>query len=48
LSQGLAITSSAQWFGVTYKEDKPIVQHCINNLISGKLYPPALWEEDRI
>jgi len=39
-----AIITSAQWFGVTYKEDKPIVQHCINNLIGGKVYPAALWE----
>lgn len=43
-----AITTSAQWFGVTYKEDKPIVQQCINNLISGKVYPPALWEAVKI
>jgi NDP-sugar pyrophosphorylase family protein len=39
-----AITTSAQWFGVTYKEDKPIVQNCINKLISGKVYPSSLWE----
>jgi UTP-glucose-1-phosphate uridylyltransferase len=43
-----AINTSAGWFGVTYKEDKPIVQHCINNLISGKVYPPALWEAVKI
>lgn len=39
-----AITTSAQWFGVTYKEDKPIVQSCINNLVNLKIYPQALWE----
>lgn len=43
-----AITTSAQWFGVTYKEDKPVVQHCINKLISGKVYPPALWQTEKI
>lgn len=37
------ITTAAQWFGVTYKEDKPIVQHCINQLVEAKVYPPALW-----
>lgn len=37
------ITTSAQWFGVTYKEDKLIVQDCINNLIDEKIYPASLW-----
>lgn len=39
-----AITTAAHWFGVTYKEDKPIVQNCINRLIEGKVYPVALWQ----
>lgn len=39
-----AITTSGQWFGVTYKEDKPIVQGNINKLIVEKVYPPALWQ----
>ncbi|MCU7549255.1 sugar phosphate nucleotidyltransferase [Chitinophagaceae bacterium LB-8] len=38
-----AITTSEQWFGVTYKEDKPIVQACINRLIADKIYPINLW-----
>lgn len=42
-----AITTSAPWFGVTYKEDKPIVQKSINNLIKAKVYPPALWNDGR-
>lgn len=39
-----AITTSAQWFGVTYKEDKSIVKNCIHNLLHAKIYPPSLWE----
>lgn len=38
-----AITTSSQWFGVTYKEDKPIVQDTINQLVTGNTYPMALW-----
>jgi NDP-sugar pyrophosphorylase family protein len=40
-----AITTSAKWFGVTYKEDKPIVQACIDRLIKEKQYPVSLWEK---
>lgn len=39
-----AITTAAKWFGVTYKEDKPVVQRCINNLIEYKIYPASLWK----
>jgi NDP-sugar pyrophosphorylase family protein len=42
-----AITTSTQWFGVTYKEDKPVVQKCIDRLIQAKIYPKKLWEENR-
>lgn len=40
-----AIATSEQWFGVTYKEDKPIVQHCIDKLIAEKHYPSSLWQK---
>lgn len=40
-----AITTSAKWFGVTYKEDKTIVQQCISKLIAEKEYPVSLWAE---
>lgn len=47
ISQGIgsvhAITTLEKWFGVTYKEDKPVVQNCINNLIENKVYPLSLW-----
>jgi len=32
------------WFGVTYKEDKPIVEKRIRELISSGAYPENLWE----
>lgn len=37
------IPTSAQWFGVTYKEDAPGVQESLNTLISDGEYPTALW-----
>jgi NDP-sugar pyrophosphorylase family protein len=32
-----------QWFGVTYKEDKPLVQASIDELIKEGIYPKKLW-----
>jgi NDP-sugar pyrophosphorylase family protein len=37
------IPTSAQWFGVTYKEDAPGVQQSLNQLISQGEYPDRLW-----
>lgn len=37
------IPTSAQWFGVTYKEDAPVVQESINKLIADGNYPSNLW-----
>ena len=37
------ITTSAQWFGVTYKEDAPAVQKQLNNLIESGAYSTNLW-----
>jgi len=37
------IPTDAKWFGVTYKEDKPIVQKCISGLVDSGAYPPNLW-----
>lgn len=31
------------WFGVTYKEDKPMVQQKIKDLIESGAYPQSLW-----
>ena len=38
------INTSAQWFGVTYREDAPEVQKSIQSLIDGGAYPKKLWD----
>jgi len=38
------IPTSAQWFGVTYKEDAPIVQKDIQDLVNAGEYPSFLWK----
>ncbi len=38
------IPTSAQWFGVTYKEDAPTVKEDIQELINKGEYPPVLWK----
>lgn len=38
------LSSSAKWFGVTYKEDRPEVILKIKNLIEEGSYPEKLWE----
>ena len=37
------IPTASKWFGVTYKEDKPIVQKCISDLVANGTYPANLW-----
>lgn len=37
------IPTDSQWFGVTYKEDKPFVQACIDQLVKDGTYPANLW-----
>nr|WP_321451220.1 sugar phosphate nucleotidyltransferase [uncultured Carboxylicivirga sp.] len=37
------IRTDSKWFGVTYKEDKPLVQKKIDELISDGIYPAKLW-----
>jgi NDP-sugar pyrophosphorylase family protein len=41
-------TSSEQWFGVTYKEDKQIAQQKILELVAQKVYPKNLWQLESI
>ncbi|MDB5199299.1 MAG: hypothetical protein JWO92_1262 [Chitinophagaceae bacterium] len=38
------IPTSAQWFGVTYKEDAPTVQKDIQKLVDDGEYPSSLWK----
>jgi len=37
------LTSPSKWFGVTYKEDKPVVIAKIKQLITDGVYPENLW-----
>lgn len=37
------IPTDSSWFGVTYKEDKPLVQQKINELVENGIYPNKLW-----
>jgi len=37
------IPTASKWFGVTYKEDKPIVQASISALVANGTYPSNLW-----
>lgn len=37
------IPTSSKWFGVTYKEDAPVVQKSLNELVEKKEYPENLW-----
>ena len=37
------LKSNAKWFGVTYKEDKAIVQKAIKQLKDNGVYPKNLW-----
>jgi dTDP-glucose pyrophosphorylase len=37
------LDTHSQWFGVTYPEDKPAVQECLNELIAKGEYPENIW-----
>lgn len=39
------LKSMDKWYGVTYKEDKPVVVEAIQRLKDQGLYPEKLWEE---
>lgn len=38
------LETDSQWFGVTYREDKPIVVEAIQRLVASGEYPASLWE----
>ena len=40
----IVIPTSAQWFGVTYKEDAPTVKKDIQELVNSGEYPASLWQ----
>jgi hypothetical protein len=37
------VPTTAQWFGVTYKEDAPAVKASLDALINAGEYPTSLW-----
>jgi len=37
------LRSDSTWFGVTYREDKPVVQASIGQQVSSGAYPSSLW-----
>lgn len=37
------IPTTSKWFGVTYKEDAPVVQKSIDELVNNGSYPSNLW-----
>lgn len=37
------IPTSSKWFGVTYKEDAPVVKACVDKLVADGEYPASLW-----
>lgn len=37
------VPTDAKWFGVTYKEDAPVVQASIDALVESGEYPASLW-----
>ena len=39
------LKSADKWYGVTYKEDKPVVVNAIKNMKESGLYPENLWGE---
>jgi len=39
------IPTTSSWFGVTYKEDAPMVEKSLNALIAKEVYPQKLWAE---
>lgn len=40
------LTSADKWYGVTYKEDKPVVVAAIKQMKENGLYPEKLWGEE--
>ena len=39
------LESEDKWYGVTYKEDKPVVVAAIQELKDSGVYPQKLWED---
>jgi hypothetical protein len=42
------LPTSAQWFGVTYKEDAPVVKENLQQLVYKREYPESLWNLENV
>jgi dTDP-glucose pyrophosphorylase len=40
----VVIPTGAKWFGVTYKEDAPVVEAMVKHLVEKREYPDNLWK----
>ena len=38
------LRTDEKWFGITYKEDKPLVEQAVHELVHLGVYPPSLWD----
>lgn len=38
------LEAPGQWFGITYKEDKPDVENALRELVESNIYPSPLWK----
>ena len=41
----VVLSSKDKWYGVTYKEDKPVVVAAMQRLKAEGFYPEDLWED---
>jgi hypothetical protein len=39
------LRTDERWLGITYKEDKPLVERAVRDLVEQGVYPPFLWPE---
>lgn len=39
------LTTKEQWYGITYKEDKPTIMKAIQEMKDSNLYPKTLWRK---
>jgi len=42
------LPTTAKWFGVTYKEDAPMVKSAIDELVADQTYPTSLWKGESV
>lgn len=38
------LKSADKWYGVTYKEDKPVVMQALSDMMESGVYPDPLWK----